>query len=86
MFIGWELKAETESPKFIFIISLASSAFAVVGFGDVLKTSQRHCLDRKSVSSKRCSASGHGEPLYTGHESSEHSYLIMCNAMGVSDW
>ena len=49
MFIGWELKAETESPKFIFIISLASSAFAVVGFGDVLKTSQRHCLDRKSV-------------------------------------
>lgn len=47
MFIGSELKAETESPRFIFIISIASSAFGSVGFGVVLKTSQRHYLDEE---------------------------------------
>ena len=42
MFIGSELKAETESPKFIFIISIVSSAFGGVEFGDVSKTSQKN--------------------------------------------
>ena len=42
MFVGSKLKAETESPKFIFIISIVSSAFEGVGFGDVSKMSQKN--------------------------------------------